>query len=120
MGDKKLNYFIFHIKMSIKDDNISVYEHGIQYENGKRVKQHHPRMTKQELHNFVKWMIAQTDDNMRYYSNQKIANIYEQQTGKYINRETVRRNRDCWIVYDNKIMRVDEKREYDSGIKLLC
>ena len=65
----------------------------------------HKRMTKQELHDFIRWAFAQTDENMCKYSNAHIANMYMNDTGKYICRETVRRNRDCWYMKDGKIFK---------------
>ena len=71
-----------------------------------RVKYH--RITKQELHDFVRWMFKHIDDaGWSELSGLKISNLYMQETGKYISRSTVNRNRDNWFLKDGKIVRVD-------------
>ena len=65
-------------------------------------------MTKQELHDFVRWSFKHVnDENWSTLSGLKIANLYFQETGKYINRATVNRNRDNWLMKDGKIVRYD-------------
>ena len=84
-------------------NDVDIVENGVVFK-AKPVKHElHKRITKQELHDFIRWAFAQTDDNLCTYSNAKIANMYMNDTGKYINRETVRRNRDCWYMKNGKI-----------------
>ena len=68
------------------------------------------RMTKAELHDFVRWYISvvnQPDgDEIRKLSDIKIQNLYWQQTGKYVSRTTINRNRKCWFLKDGQIIRV--------------
>ena len=66
------------------------------------------RMTKEELHDFVKWTFKHVNDkDWKNLSNMSIAKLYYQETGKYINRVTVGRNRDNWYMKGDKIIRYD-------------
>ena len=68
------------------------------------------RMTKAELHEFVRWYITRVNeadgDEIRKLSDVKIQNLYWQQTGKYVSRNTVNRNRKCWFLKDGQIIRI--------------
>ena len=85
--------------------NADIVENGVVFKKNPVQREPHKRMTKQEIHDFVRWAFAQNDENMSKYSNAKIANKYFQDTGRYICRETVRRNRDCWFMKDGKIFK---------------
>ena len=68
------------------------------------------RITKAELHDFVRWyvnLVNQADgDEVRKLSDIKIQNLYWQQTGKYISRNTIYRNRKCWFLKNGEIVRI--------------
>ena len=64
------------------------------------------RMTKQELHDFVKWVFTHVnDDGWDALSNYKIAKLYNQETGKHINHVTVSNNRGCWYIKGGELVR---------------
>ena len=88
--------------------NMPVVDKGVMFVKNtvERVKYH--RITKQELHDFVRWTFKHVNDpDWNKISNGHIANLYFQETGKYINRATVGRNRDNWFLKDGKIVRYD-------------
>ena len=86
--------------------NMPVVDKGVMFVKNpvQQVKYH--RITKQELHDFVRWTFTHVNDpDWSKISNGHIANLYFQETGKYINRVTVGRNRDNWFIKDGKIVR---------------
>jgi hypothetical protein len=83
--------------------NADIVENGVVFKKNPVKHEPHKRMTKQEIHDFVRWAFAQNDENMSKYSNAKIANMYMNDTGRCVCRETVRRNRDGWFMKDGKI-----------------
>ena len=97
-----------NVRESVSNDALDadiVDDKGVVFKKNPEKRQPHQRITKQELHDFIRWAFAQTDENMSTYSNAHIANMYMNDTGKYICRETVRRNRDCWYMKDGKIFK---------------
>ena len=85
-----------------------VIDKGVMYVKNQPEREKYKRITKQELHEFVRWSFTHTNDSgWNDLSNAKIANLYFQETGKYINRNTVGRNRDNWFLKDGKIVRYD-------------
>ena len=65
------------------------------------------RMTKQELHDFVRWVFTHVnDDGWDALSNEKVAKLYVQETGKHVNSVTAGNNRDCWYIKGGKLVRV--------------
>ena len=88
--------------------DMSIVDKGILYEAKPVVREKYHRMTKQELHDFVRWMFTHVnDDGWNEMSCRRIANMYYQETGKYICHQTVARNRDNWYIKGGKIVRVD-------------
>ena len=88
--------------------NMPVVDKGVMFVKNpvQQVKYH--RITKQELHDFVRWTFTHVnDEGWSTMSNGHIANLYFQETGKCINRVTVGRNRDTWFLKDGKIVRYD-------------
>ena len=83
---------------------IIVDKKGYEYPAPAREKYH--RVTKKEIHDFVRWMFK---NNLESKSNAAISNMYYSLTGVHINRETVRRNRKCWIVRDGRIVNVENE-----------
>ena len=95
---------MFENNVSNNANNADIIDNkGIVFKKNPVPHEPHKRMTKQELHDFIRWAFTQTDENMCNYSNAKIANMYLNETGKYISKETVRCNRDCWYMKDGKI-----------------
>ena len=68
------------------------------------------RMSKAELHTFVRWMIKHynSEDREQFsaLSSRKIANLYFQECGKYISTTTVYANRNRWYTRNGKIIKV--------------
>ena len=88
--------------------NMPVVDKGVMFVKNPVTRENHKRMTKQELHDFIRWSFKHVDDpGWSTLSGLKIANLYFQETGKYINRATVNRNRDNWFLKDGKIVRYD-------------
>ena len=92
---------------SVDPMDMDIIDRGMMFTKNPVQRVKHTRMTKQELHDFVRWMFKHVDDEgWNEMSGLKIANMYMQETGKYINRATVNRNRDNWFMKDGKIVRV--------------
>ena len=88
--------------------NMDIIDRGVMFVKNPVERVKYKRMTKQELHDFVRWLFTHVnDDDYDKMSNAKIANMYFQETGKYINRSTVSRNRDNWFMKNGKIVRID-------------
>ena len=88
--------------------NLPIIDRGFMFVKNPAEHEKHKRMTKQELHEFVRWSFKHVDDeNWSTLSNAHIANLYFQETGKHINRVTVGRNRYNWFMKDGKIVRYD-------------
>ena len=88
--------------------NMPVVDKGVMFVKNPVEHEKHKRMTKQELHDFVRWSFKHVkDEEWSTMSNARIANLYFQETGKHINRVTVGRNRDNWFLKDGKIVRYD-------------
>ena len=69
------------------------------------------RITKKELHDFVRWLIGKynTDDYDTWcaYSNYKIQKLYKDESGKLLNVTTIRNNREGWYTgAGGKLIRV--------------
>ena len=96
-----------------QNDNVNpldmpIIDKGVMYIKNHVERVKHTRMTKKELHDFVRWTFTHNNDpDWDSMSGLKIANLYMQETGKYINRATVNRNRDNWFLKDGKIVRND-------------
>ena len=88
--------------------NMPIMTNGVMHTAKPIEREKYKRITKQELHDFVRWLFTHAnDDGWDALSNAKIANMYFQETGKLINRVTVSRNRNNWFIKDGKIVRVD-------------
>lgn len=88
--------------------NMPIVDRGVMYEAHPVERVKYTRMTKQELHDFVRWTFTHVNDpGWDKLSNAKVANLYLQETGKHINRVTVGRNRDNWFMKGGKIVRYD-------------
>ena len=88
--------------------NMPVVDKGVMFVKNPVERVKHTRMTKQELHDFVRWTFTHVNDpDWSKISNGHIANLYFQETGKCVNRVTVGRNRDNWYLKDGKIVRYD-------------
>ena len=88
--------------------NMDIIDRGVMFVKNPVQREKHTRMTKEELHDFIRWSFTHVDDpGWSTLSGLKIANLYFQETGKYINRATVNRNRDNWFLKDGKIVRYD-------------
>ena len=88
--------------------DMPIIDRGVMFVKNPVERVKHTRMTKKELHEFVRWTFThKNDDNWDSLSGLKIANLYFQETGKYINRATVNRNRDNWFLKGGKIVRND-------------
>ena len=86
--------------------DMPILDRGVMFVKNPVTREKHSRITKQELHDFVRWTFTHVNDpGWNDLSNAKIANLYFQETGKYINRNTVGRNRDNWFLKDGKIVR---------------
>lgn len=88
---------------------IPINDRGFVYANMKLPPKNH-RITKKELHDFVRWYVARVNeadgDEIRKLSDIKIQNLYWQQTGKYISKNTIYRNRKCWFLKNGEIIRI--------------
>ena len=88
--------------------DMDIIDRGVMFTKKPMDRVKNARITKQELHDFVRWLFTHVnDDGYDKMSNAKIANMYFQETGKYISRQTVVRNRYNWFIKDGKIVRVD-------------
>ena len=88
--------------------NMDIIDRGVMFVKNPVEQPKYHRITKQELHDFVRWTFKHVkDENWSTISNAHIANLYLQETGKHINRVTVGRNRDNWFMKDGKIVRYD-------------
>ena len=88
--------------------NMPIMSNGVMFTAKPIERTKYKRITKQELHDFVRWLFTHVnDDGYDKMSCGKIANMYFQETGKYISRQTVVRNRYNWFIKDGKIVRVD-------------
>ena len=88
--------------------NMDIIDRGVMFVKNPVERVKYKRMTKQELHDFVRWLFTHVNDNgWSEMSCLKIANMYFQETGKYINRSTVSRNRHNWFIKNGKIVRID-------------
>ena len=88
--------------------NMPIVSNGVMFTAKPIEHEKHKRITKQELHDFVRWLFTHVnDEGYDEFSNAKIANMYFQETGKLINRVTVSRNRNNWFIKDGKIVRID-------------
>ena len=88
--------------------NMDIIDRGVMFVKNPVDRVKHTRMTKQELHEFVRWMFTHADDpGFSEMSGLRISNLYLRETGKHINRATVNRNRDNWFMKDGKIVRYD-------------
>ena len=88
--------------------NMPIVTNGVMHTAKPIEREKYKRITKQELHDFVRWLFTHVnDEGYDKMSCGKIANMYFQETGKYISRQTVVRNRHNWFIKDGKIMRID-------------
>ena len=88
--------------------DMDIIDRGVMFTKNPVDRVKYKRITKQELHDFVRWLFKHTDDaGWSEMSNARIANLYFQETGRIINRSTVARNRDNWFMKDGKIVRYD-------------
>lgn len=86
--------------------NMDIVDRGVMFEKNPVQQEKYHRITKQELHDFVRWCFKHiNDEGWSTMSNARVANLYLQETGKHINRVTVGRNRDNWFIKDGKIVR---------------
>ena len=88
--------------------NMPIMTNGVMHTAKPIEREKYKRITKQELHDFVRWLFTHVnDEGFDKMSNAKITNLYFQETGKHICRQTVLRNRYNWFIKDGKIVRVD-------------
>ena len=93
-----------------------IVDKGVEYPEVKPERKRYQRTSKQDIHDFVRWMFKHNDDEeFNKLSNAKMTNMYYAETGKFINRETVRRNRKIWRKVDGKI--VNTGNEYGNMLK---
>ena len=96
--------------MSDNDKELVIVDKGIVYPVVQPERKRYQRTTKKEIHDFVRWLFKHnTDEAFNKLSNAKVANMYFVESGVYINRETIRRNRNLWHVVDNKIVNSENR-----------
>lgn len=85
-----------------------ILDRGMLYTDIPRPPRHH-RITKNELHEFIRWLVEKyngTDgERFKTMSCPKIANLYYQETQKYVTKSTVLKNRNGWCIRDGVIVR---------------
>lgn len=93
-----------------------IVDKGVVYPPKKIERKKHQRTTKEDIHKFVRWLFKHNDDEaFNKLSSGKISNLYLNETGTFINRETVRRNRKIWQMKDGKI--VNTENEFGNMMK---
>ena len=91
-------------------DVIPIVDKGVVYPPKKIERKKHQRTTKEDIHKFVRWLFKHNDDEaFNKLSSGKISNLYLNETGTFINRETVRRNRKIWQMKDGKIVNTENE-----------
>lgn len=87
---------------------LPILDRGTLYADIPKPPRHH-RIKKTELHEFIRWLVdkynGEDGDKIKGFSCPKIANLYYQETNKYITKSTVLKNRDGWCVKDGVIVR---------------
>jgi hypothetical protein len=88
--------------------DMDIIDRGVMFTKKPMDRVKNARITKQELHDFVRWSFKHVnDEGWSEMSSLKIANLYFQETGKYISRSTVNRNRYNWVMKNGDIVRVN-------------
>ena len=88
--------------------DMDIIDRGVMFTKKPMDRVKNARITKQELHDFVRWSFKHVnDEGWSEMSNARISNLYLQETGRYICRSTIARNRYNWFLKDGKIVRVD-------------
>ena len=93
-----------HIDGDAKNNNISnlqwIIHDDYVLKRKSYTKNRKPRLTKEQMNLFNMWFI-ENQSTLKHLSNQKIANMFKEQTDIDINLQTVRTNRDCWRLDKN-------------------
>ena len=99
-----------------EEPKLIIVDKGVEYPLKKVERKKHQRTTKNDIHEFVRWLFKHNNDEaFNKLSNGKLSNMYLSETGIFINRETIRRNRKVWRLIDGKI--VNTENEYGNVIK---
>lgn len=90
------------------EQELVIIDKGVEYPAKPIERERYQRVTKKEIHDFVRWMFKHNDnEEFNKLSNAKISNMYYSETGVYINRETIRRNRKIWKLDNGKIVNTE-------------
>lgn len=87
-------------------EEMIIVDKGVEYPIKKIERKRHQRTSKNDIHTFVRWLF---NHDVNGLSNDKISKMYYEETGIFINRETVRRNRKIWRIVDNKIVNTENE-----------